>query len=169
MDLQYLIPQMETTAQTIRSLVSGWSDEEARWRPDEASWSVLEVVNHLLDEEREDFRARVDLILHRPGETWFPIDPEGWVMERGYNRRGLKKSLQDFLTAREESLDWLRSLESPEWDRRFEAPFGRIRAGDVMAAWAAHDLLHTRQLVELKWTCLAHQIEPYDVRYAGEW
>ena len=169
MDLQPLLSQMEHTAQTIRPLVSGCSDEEAQWRPDEASWSMLEVVNHLLDEEREDFRARVDLILHHPDDAWFPMDPQGWVTERGYNHRDLQASLQSFLAAREESLDWLRSLESPQWDRAFEAPFGRIRAGDVMAAWAAHDLLHTRQLVELRWAYLVRQVEPYGVRYAGEW
>jgi hypothetical protein len=56
MDLDWLVSQMEANAQGIRALAAGCSDQQARWRPDPASWSILEVINHLLDEEREDFR-----------------------------------------------------------------------------------------------------------------
>ncbi len=37
------------------------------------------------------------------------------------------------------------------------------------AAWAAYDVLHVRQLVELKWQYLVEAVEPYGVEYAGEW
>ena len=43
------------------------------------------------------------------------------------------------------------------------------RAGDLLAAWVAHDLLHLRQLVELKYAYLARTMEPYALKYAGEW
>ncbi|MCB0058173.1 MAG: DinB family protein, partial [Caldilineaceae bacterium] len=61
---------MQRNAQRIAALVAGVPDEQARWKPDAESWSILEVVNHLLDEEREDFRVRIDYTLHRPGEKW---------------------------------------------------------------------------------------------------
>jgi hypothetical protein len=44
-----------------------------------------------------------------------------------------------------------------------------MRAGDMLAAWVAHDLLHMRQLVELHRTYTVTQLAPYDTRYAGEW
>jgi hypothetical protein len=160
---------MRSNAHVIRALVEDCSDHQSRWKPEPTAWSVLEVVNHLLDEEREDFRARIDLVLHRPGEGWFRIDPEGWVVERGYNQRELDASLNAFMAAREASLEWLRGLTSPDWERGYDAPFGPIRAGDFLAAWAAHDLLHTRQLVELKWAYQETWLAPYDVRYAGVW
>ncbi len=169
MDLQWIISQMEDNAQAIRALVAGCSTHQARWKPDATSWSVLEVINHLLDEEREDFRARLDLVLHRADEDWFGIDPEGWVAQRGYNQRELAPSLQGFLAAREESLAWLRELGEVDWTAGYQAPFGQIRAGDVLAAWVAHDVLHLRQLVELKWAYLVQTVEPYSVRYAGVW
>jgi len=34
--------------------------EQARSKADPAPWSVLEVVTHLRDEEREGFRVRID-------------------------------------------------------------------------------------------------------------
>ncbi|MGD2178470.1 MAG: DinB family protein, partial [Anaerolineae bacterium] len=116
-----------------------------------------------------DFRARLDLVLHHPEEVWQSIDPGRWVTERGYNQRGLDQSLESFLAAREESVTWLKGLASPDWTAVYEAPFGRISSGDVMAAWVAHDLLHLRQLIELRWAYLVVQVEPYRVRYAGAW
>jgi len=169
MDLPDVLSQMNSNAQAIRALVAGCSDHQARWKPDAVSWSVLEVINHLLDEEREDFRAHIDLVLHRGGEAWFGIHPEEWVTERGYNQRELEPSLQEFLAAREESLTWLQGLRQVDWEVVYQAPFGVIRAGDILASWLAHDVLHMRQLVELKWAYLVQAVEPYGVRYAGVW
>lgn len=167
MDIQRIVAQMDHNAQAIRVLVAGCSAQQARWKPDAGSWSVLEVINHLLDEEREDFRARIDMV--RRNGVWFRIDPGGWVTERGYNQRELAPSLQGFLSARADSLEWLLGLGELDWTREYQAPFGTIRAGDFLASWVAHDMLHIRQLVELTWAYLVQEVEPYDVEYAGEW
>ena len=168
MDFRHLLSQMADDAQRIRSLVEGVSKNQARWKPDPESWSILEVVNHLLDEEKEDFRVRLDYTLHRPDEPWPPIDPQGWVTAREYNERDLGESLRDLLKAREESLDWLKGL-SPDWEMAREGPFGRIAAGDVFTSWVGHDLLHTRQLVELHWAYMIMKASPYTADYAGTW
>jgi hypothetical protein len=160
---------MAGNAQAIQALVQRVSDEQARWRPGPDDWSMLEVINHLYDEEIEDFRAHLDLILHHPGEPWPRIDPQGWVVARGYNERDPVQSLQAFLRAREESLTWLEGLSSPDWQAVYRAPFGEITAGDMLASWAAHDLLHMRQLVELHWAQTARLVQPHRVAYAGAW
>ena len=164
-----LIQQMELNGSRIRALVEGVSLEQARWRPEPGSWSILEVINHLLDEEREDFRLRLDIILHRPAEPWPPIDPQGWITARRYNERQLEPSLQNFLEERKASLAWLRNLSSPDWNAAYETKFGRMTAGDMLASWAAHDLLHMRQLVELQRAYLVQIAGPYAVGYAGDW
>jgi hypothetical protein len=169
MDIEYLAALMAENAERIRALVRGVSEQQARWRPDADSWSILEVVNHLLDEERRDFRVRLEYTLHRPGEPWPPIDPEGWVTEREYNQKELKASLDRFLAEREASLAWLRELAVPNWEATYETSFGPMTAGDVFAAWVAHDLLHMRQLVELHWAYTTAELEPYRVDYAGTW
>ncbi len=169
MDIEHLAAQMAANAARIRALVRGVSEQQARWRPDPASWSILEVVNHLLDEERQDFPVRLDYTLHRPGEPWPPIDPGGWVTERKYNEKDLEASLDSFLSEREASLAWLRKLAAPDWEAMHETSFGPIAAGDVFAAWVAHDLLHMRQLVELHWAYTTTELEPHRVDYAGTW
>lgn len=169
MEIERFVQQMIADAEKIRVLVQGISSDQARWKPDETSWSILEVIGHLYDEERLDFRVRLDFTLHRPGEPWPAINPQGWVQEHRYNEANLQESLGGFLAAREDSARWLRGLTSPNWEAVYEAPFGRIKAGDLLAAWVAHDLLHMRQLVELHWGYLVGSVESYQVVYAGEW
>ncbi len=169
MDFDHLISQMADNAQRLRALAEGVSDHQARWKPDPASWSILEVVNHLLDEEREDFRVRLDLALYQPDEPWPGIDPEGWVKQRRYNERNPDESLVDLLAARDASLLWLRGLSSPNWEAVLDAPFGQITAGDIFVSWVAHDLLHMRQLVQLHWAYTMKKGDPYRTDYAGTW
>lgn len=170
MNFAYLTSQLEHNALSIGQMVYGVTAEQARWRPGAESWSLLEVVNHLYDEERFDFRDRLDIILHRPEQAWPPIDPQGWVAGRQGREGDLQTSLQNFLDERRRSLEWLHNLAAPDWELTSQAPWGKsMRAGDMFAAWAAHDLLHLRQLVELKWAYMTRQARPYQVRYAGEW
>jgi hypothetical protein len=169
MDVEWCARTLARNAECIEGMAEGMPDIQARWKPKEGSWSVLEVINHLYDEEMEDFRLRIDYTLYRPAERWPPIDPEGWVTERHYNQRVLESSLWNFLSARERSLAWLEKLPPSDWDRAYRAEFGSVRAGDILAAWVAHDVLHIRQLVELQFLYNQAQLEPYEVRYAGEW
>ena len=169
MNLEYSTTQLANHAATIRSLTLGISAEQARWKADPETWSVLEVVNHLYDEEREDFRAHLDYILFHPDQPWPSIDPKGWVTQRNYNQRDLVQSVKGFLEERQKSLAWLKGLGTPDWKASVTAPFGHLAAGDVFTAWTAHDLLHLRQLIELHWTFTVHAAEPYQVAYAGEW
>lgn len=170
MELQRYIDAMATNAERITVLVSSVAPDQASWRPAPDSWSILEVINHLYDEEREDFRLRLDLTLHHPDRPLPPIDPEGWVSKRAYQQRDFQESLERFQFERQQSLKWLRSLHAPDWTRPCNHPhLSQLRAGDLLAAWAAHDLLHLRQLVELHYLFLAAHTTPYQVLYAGDW
>lgn len=169
MNLKSLCNDLAGGAALFRSLVQGVSQEEACIRPSPDSWSILEVICHLYDEEREDFRARIDFILKGAHGAIPPIDPQGWVFARNYNQRSLEEMMDAFLKERSRSLEWLRSLENPDWTLGYQAPFGFIRAGDIAASWAAHDYLHARQLVELRYQRVLTLAAPYNVRYAGEW
>jgi hypothetical protein len=169
MNLDDVIEWMEDNGQAIQALVQGVSEDQARWKPGLDDWSILEVINHLCDEEIEDFRTHLDVLLYHPDRPWPEIDPQGWVTARLYNDRDLGSSLRNLARARQESLAWLRDLSAPDWQAARAMPFGEITAGDVLASWAAHDLLHMRQLVELKWAHTSQLVAPHDIRYAGQW
>ena len=167
MRLEALIRALEAGAAAVPSLVDGLSDEEARIPPAPGRWSAVEVVAHLADEERDDFRRRVRSTLEDPARPWPPIDPEGWARERGYRARRLAEVLDDFRRERAASLTWLRSLGDAPWERPYEHPkLGTLRAGDLLAAWAAHDLLHLRQLTAVRLALVQAAAEPFSTRYA---
>jgi hypothetical protein len=170
MDPQEYIAALERNAPVIAALARAMPLEAVAWHPTPDDWSVLEVVNHLADEEREDFRARLDFVLHQSSSTPPQHDPESWPVARAYNTRDLEASLADFLAERAQSLVWLRGLGDVDWSRAWTHPSPyRRNAGDFLVSWAAHDLLHLRQLVEIQFAYRAMQAAPYSVAYAGPW
>jgi DinB superfamily len=169
MNLIYYIDRLSNNAGVFENLARGVSDEQSRWKPMPEKWSILEVVNHLYDEERDDFRFRLDSLLHHPEKPWPPIDPPGWAVERKYNEREFNESLQRFLEERRKSIAWLKDLKDPHLENKYEHPQGVISAGDLLASWLAHDFLHIRQMARLHWEYLNSICPPFKTAYAGEW
>ena len=55
-EFETLYQDLAHGAEIIRALVLGVTQAQAQVKPTPESWSILEVVCHLGDEEREDFR-----------------------------------------------------------------------------------------------------------------
>lgn len=77
-----IIQQLEANRMVFQSLFAEKEEKQYRWKPDDVSWSLLEIVCHLYDEEIEDFRTRVFNTLFTPDKAPPSIDPQGWVMDR---------------------------------------------------------------------------------------
>jgi hypothetical protein len=170
MKYEVLFHELDHDAEMIKILITGFTTEELRLKPNAESWSGLEVICHLYDEEREDFRQRLEILLYHPERSWPPIDPTGWVTVRKYNDRDPDEMLEKFLAERKHSLIWLQNLKNPNWDSEVMSPFGfAMKAGDMLSSWVAHDNLHMRQLVELRRSRIVVITEPYDIQYAGDW
>ena len=60
MQFEILYQELVHSAEIIRALIAGITQAEARSNPNPESWSILEVMCHLYDIEREDFRPRLD-------------------------------------------------------------------------------------------------------------
>lgn len=169
MDFRALYQELQHSTEMIRALLSGIEQEVARLKPSATSWSILEVVCHLYDEEREDFREHLDFILHRQNEEWHGIDPDGWVIERKYNEQNFTEMQENFFAEREKSFAWLNGLVNPAWEKTYTTAYRTISAGEMFACWVAHDNLHIRQLVELRRMRLENIAKPYNLEYAGDW
>ncbi|MBU1073451.1 DinB family protein, partial [bacterium] len=105
--------------------------------------------------------------LEDPTVAWPPIDPPARVVERGYNAREPVEALAGFRTERAGSLVWLAGLDAGALDLAYRHPkLGDLRAGDLLAAWAAHDLLHLRQLANTLLDVLGEDAAPFSTRYA---
>jgi len=159
--------QLSKNSASFKQILSDVSEKQAKWKPEPKKWSILEVVHHLFDEEREDFRKRIDLLLNKPGELWPPIDPEGWVKTRKYNEQDFQQMLHNFLEERNKSIAWLENLQNPNWDAAYNHKIvGKISTGDLLASWVAHDFLHMRQLASLRAEYVEKIAQPYSTRYA---
>lgn len=162
MNLNECIAQLTHNAGIIQHMTTTISAEQALWQPDPDTWSMAAVMDHMVREERDDFRARLATGLSLP-------DPSESQTDRPYAPNDLPAIAQAFAVEREQSLAWLRELESPDWDTPCDIHGGQISAGDMVVSWVAHDVLHLRQLVELRYAYITHRAMPYSVRYAGEW
>jgi hypothetical protein len=182
----------------LRAATTGLTPDESRRRGPTGAWSILEIVNHLADEEVDDFPRRLRLILEDPQQDWPPIDPEGWARERDYQSRDLAQSLERFERQRRESIKWLRSLDSGkaspvareaappvggpastraaasggdgiDWSQSHTSKFGTMAAGDMLASWLAHDMLHLRQIAKRLHELAEIRAGGYSSAYAGPW
>ncbi|HEX5136504.1 MAG TPA: DinB family protein [Planctomycetota bacterium] len=164
---QGLIARLSRGSGAIRALVEGVDDDEARWHPPSGGWSILEVVYHLKEEETGDFRQRLRLTLEDPASDWPKLDPEAVVRNGRSEEKRLAAELDGFLAERAKSIAWLSGLESPDWSRTHAHPRGAISAGDLLASWVAHDLLHVRQIARLRYEYVRVLAGPYRLDYAG--
>ena len=169
MQFSTLYQELQISTEIIRALVSGISQEEAQIKASPESWSILEVICHLYDEEREDFREHLDFILHRKDEEYHTIDPQAWVQERRYNEQDFLEMQEKFFSERRKSLEWLKELGEVNWDTVYTSQYGSVSAGEMFSCWVAHDNLHIRQLVELRRARIERITKPYPLEYAGEW
>ncbi|MEM9681416.1 MAG: DinB family protein [Bacteroidota bacterium] len=167
MTVEDIISRLEHNKAIFESLLSHVSKDQISWRPQPEKWSLLEIVCHIYDEEREDFRARVKNTLSQTKIV--PIDPEDWVTSRRYSEHDYDEKLQAFLQEREQSVTWLRQLENPDWERYHDHnTFGRMTARLFLVNWLAHDYLHIRQINRYHYLYLQHNTQ-ISLQYAGRW
>lgn len=166
-----LIASLEHFANILPVVVRDLPAADACWKPADGAWSILEVLGHLADEEVEDFRRRLELTLSDPALDWPGIDPERSAIERRYNEADLQIALDRFLAERGNSVRWLKNLPPEvDWSIGHVHPTaGTLRAGDLLASWAAHDWLHLRQITKRLFQLTERDGGKYETRYAGEW
>lgn len=162
-DLLEAIRQLTANAEAIRALAQAFPVEQAHWKPSPDTWAMKDVLEHLYNEERLDFRRHLK-------KMWGDPPPP---MEH-ISLADSRQALDAFLAERKDSIAWLSTLEAPDWDVTKQIHFGpskvmTISTGDLLVSWVEHDILHLRQMVELMHAWNEQQASPYSVWYAGEW
>ncbi|WPP51434.1 DinB family protein [Catalinimonas niigatensis] len=169
MDHAFIISELTRNKEVFAQLLGHKAEAAIRWKPAADQWCLLEIVCHLLDEEREDFRARIQHLFEHPDTAPPSFDPLLWVTERKYMEQDYEAKVEAFLQEREQSVQWLQSLENPAWTNSYEHPQGgRPDAEHFLANWLGHDYLHIRQISRINYRYLQeHTHNP--LRYAGNW
>ena len=147
-DLENTIALLERTPAALSALLRGLPEMWTESNEGENTWSVREVVAHLIHAENEDWIPRVRVILKSGEEGVFaPFDRGGYMR---YSRgKTLDELLYEFTQARAKGLGELRALKLTAEDlkRRGRHPsFGAVTLSELLATWAAHDLTHLHQI-----------------------
>jgi hypothetical protein len=167
--LSYYRQQFTANKEVFKNIFSNIRKEQLHWRQSNEKWNLLEIVCHLLDEEKEDFKSRLKSVLEDPTQPFASIDPAGWVKARNYNEQDYESTVQKFLHERDQSVKWLQSLASAKWDNAYNHPtIGPMSTTFIIANWLAHDYLHIRQITKLKYDYLQH-FSGESLGYAGTW
>ena len=135
----------------LRDLPEAWTTRNEG----ENTWTVFEVIGHLIHAERTDWIPRAKIIMQFGDTQPFPaFDRLGHLRE--CQGKSLGQLLDEFSRARTESLAELRklNLQPRDLERPGRHPaLGAVTLSELLATWAGHDLTHLHQISRI----MAHQ------------
>jgi hypothetical protein len=134
----------------VRELTAGLSGEELGRPEAPGKWSILQVVEHLADQELVNgFRLRSIVAEDEPPLRGY--DQDLWATRLRYGSAGVGPVLDELRSLRARNLRLYRSLSEAELDRvGLHDERGPESARRLRALTAAHDLLHRRQIARIR-------------------
>jgi len=170
-DLTSYISELKSNRAVFKNLLQSFILENVKWKVSSEKWCALEIVCHLLDEEKDDFRYRLQHLIETPQKKMPSIDPVAWVLNHEYMEQDFGTKVDAFLSERSASILYLEKLDplTAYWENTYENNyFGLLKPVFFLTNWIAHDYLHIKQLTRLKYDLLASKSE-CKIEYAGEW
>ena len=154
-NLQDTIALIARTPAALNALLRDLPESWTQRNEGEGTWSVYDVIGHLIHGEKTDWMPRARIILEQ-GEAR-PFDKfDRWAQQRESEGKTLPQLLDEFARLRAENLGQLRALNLSEQDLakpgRHPA-LGTVTLSHLLATWAAHDLTHLHQISRI----MAHQ------------
>ena len=147
-DLEQSLSLLQRTPVALNALLRDLPETWTSRNEGDQSWTVSDVVAHLIYGERTDWMPRTKIILQfGDTQTFEPFDRSGHVQERW--GKSLPQLLDEFARLRSENLAELRALALRPEDlaRRGQHPsLGLITLSQMLATWAVHDLTHLHQI-----------------------
>ena len=148
--LETLLLTLESTPALLARAAAERTACEARWKPEEGAFSLLENIWHLADLEREAYGPRIRRLLTEDEPFFSDFDGDRIARERRYNEKDLAVGLAAFREARSRNVEVLRSASRPDWKRlASQEGVGRITLEDLPRQMARHDASHTRDIAGL--------------------
>jgi uncharacterized damage-inducible protein DinB len=166
--LDQSIALLGRTPAALDALLRGLPDEWTHRNEGEGTWSVFDVLGHLIHGERTDWIPRAKLILEfgesRPFERF-----DRFAQLRESEGKTLSELLDEFAAARRQSLSELSALNlrNEDLERRGRHPaLGTVTLSELLATWAAHDLTHLHQISRVMAVQYRENVGPW-TRFLG--
>jgi FMN phosphatase YigB (HAD superfamily) len=145
-----MIATLRGSPAALNTTLSKIPTEAWPWRPAQKAWGLTEIICHLRDVEAEINLPRLRKILQVDNPFIPGVDSDSWADQRDYLRQDGEAAFEDFLDAREETLDILDNLNEAGWSRPIRhAIFGPTHLREMVRIMAGHERLHGRQIHEV--------------------
>ncbi len=140
---------LTSTPAVLQSLTADLDDRAWKYEPTPDDWSILEIVCHLRDTEREVHKLQLE-VLRQERQPFVPRpDAAVWAKQRNYLNENGPAALEGLLAARMETLRAVSEVSAAAWEKPARhAIFGPTNFGEVVGFMADHDRLHIQQAWE---------------------
>jgi uncharacterized damage-inducible protein DinB len=154
---------LSRTPSTLNSLLRYLPGQWVLHNEGPGSWSVYDIVGHLIHAEETDWIPRAKIIL-REGEsrTFEPFDR--FAMFEKSRGKSFAELLDEFARLRAESLNELEGMGLTEeaLKKRGRHPdLGVVTLEELLSTWVVHDLGHVGQIVRVMARQYAEAVGPW--------
>ena len=139
---------LERTPGVLRTLLKSISPDWTSHNEGEGTWSVYDIIGHLIHGEKTDWIPRLDIILSAKEDKRFKVFDRFAQFEESKGK-SLPQLLEEFSLLRQKNIEYLRSqqITREQLDLTGIHPaFGNVTLAQLLATWTAHDLNHLAQL-----------------------
>ena len=148
---EYLSTLKETPSQ-LKGALAGVPKKLQQWNPAPGKWSILQIICHMRDMEKEAYLTRYKRILEEDTPSLPDLDGDTLALERGYQELKLGDVVRDWKSARKESLKLLKRVKGGQWQRvgTHEAD-GPLTMEELLHRHAVgNDRAHLNQILAIK-------------------
>ncbi|MBS1803787.1 MAG: DinB family protein [Acidobacteria bacterium] len=162
-NLSDTIALLERTPAALNALLRDLPDSWTKRNEGEGTFTVPDVVGHLIYADKEDWLPRARRILEH-GESK-PFDAfDRWGHVEACRGKSLPQLLEEFTRIRAVCLQELRSLKlQPDQLEQSgcHPSLGRVKLSELLATWAAHDLTHMHQISRIMAASYRDEVGPF--------
>ncbi|MED3980447.1 DinB family protein [Priestia megaterium] len=167
-NLKEAIEILEHTPKTLEKLLSGLSAGWLQCNEGKGTWNTSEVIEHLIEAEKNNWIPRLEFILQKEKEGAFPpFDRYAHLNKESTS--SIEEKLLEFKKIRIQNLHQLKLLVKHEkhLEVRGEHPeFGEVKVRELLSTWVAHDLTHIAQIVRVMAERYREDVGPWE-EYLG--
>lgn len=166
--MQEAIEVLERTPLALETFLSGLSDGWLTSNEGDGTWNTSEVIGHLIEGEKNDWIPRLEIILMEGESRSFPEFDRFSHLE-DMTERSIQERLDEFKSLRLKCIDQLKNLIQDDGDLErtgVHPAFGVVRARELIAAWAVHDLTHIVQIARVMAERYREDVGPW-IEYLG--
>lgn len=148
-DPEGILAVLKSTPAALAALTKKRKDLDWRRRPIHGQWSMLEIMCHLRDVEREVNLVRFELLSTTPNPFIPGVDSDRWAIERNYNEQDDSTVFDDFCSSRGRLLEVVKKYSPDDWMQSvMHSFFGRTTRLELAQFIAAHDRTHLKQMAQ---------------------